>query len=502
VKNFTLRELVKNTISMIGLGLALVCTTIGLPLMAIDFFSSTDNPYTTILIYVMMPSLSALGLAMAVFGMWLEKRRRERRPDHPVWEFPRIDLNEPRQRLILVGSVSAGLVILVLLTVTGYRTYEFTDSVTFCGEVCHEVMKPEFVAYQNSPHARVGCVECHVGPGAGWYVRSKLSGAYQLYSVAFDKFSRPIETPVENLRPAQHTCEQCHWPAKFFGAQQKTFTHFLADEKNSPWQVVTLLKIGGGDTTMTTGGGIHWHMNIANDIYYIAADKKRESIPWVKAVSKTGKVTEYMSTESPLTPEEIARASIRKMDCVDCHNRPSHIYNPPDSALNVAFETGKLDPSLPYLKREGMRLLAGEYKTEAEARQAILTQLPAFYKDNYPSLYKEKGVAIRQATEVIQTLFSTNIFPEMKTDWRVHPNHISHLNSDGCFRCHDGLHKSADGKVITNDCGACHTFLAQGSPAKVAATRLQAQPFIHPVDVGVDVKDMKCSACHTGTIGL
>jgi hypothetical protein len=497
------RSYLRNRISLAGLALTLVATVIGLPLMFFDILTDKANPYAGIFIYGVLPGLAAFGVFVALFGVYFERKRRLRSPGEPVPPFPIIDLNDPHQRLILVGSFSGVLVILVLLAITSYRAYNFTDSIQFCGEVCHGVMKPEYTAYKDSPHARVACVACHVGPGAGWYVHSKISGAYQIYSVIFHKYPRPIPTPVHDLRPARATCEECHWPAKFFGAQQKTFSHYLADEKNSPWQIQALIKIGGGDSKAgASGGGIHWHMYLNNDIYYVASDAQRETIPYVKSVGKDGQVTEYMSTDNPLTPEQLAKSVPRKVDCVDCHNRPSHIYWAPDRSMDLAFETGRLDPSLPYLKREGMRLLAGDYKTETEGLSAIAQGLPEFYAKNYPALLKEKAPLVGEAVRSIQAIFSATIFPEMKTDWRAHPNHIGHLNSDGCFRCHDGLHKSADGKVITNDCGACHTFLAQGKPEDLAKMKLQAQPFKHPVDVGVDVTTMKCDTCHTGTTGL
>ena len=497
-----LRSLLRNGLSLIGLAVAVIGTAIGLPLLFFDMFTERTNPYAGIFIYGILPVLVALGLVAAGAGAFLERRRRKRSPGMPIPPLPRIDLNDPRQRLTLVGSLAGVLVLIVLLSMTGYRAYNFTDSVQFCGEVCHGVMKPEYTAYQHSPHARVACVACHVGPGAGWYVHSKISGAYQIYSVTFHKYPRPIATPVHDLRPAQETCEQCHWPAKFFGAQQKTFTHYLTDEKNSPWQIQMLLKIGGGDPKTAATSGIHWHMNIKNEIYYAAADKSRETIPYVKAVDKEGHVTEYMSTENPLTKEQLAKTALRRMDCVDCHDRPSHIFKSPEEAVSRSISAGHLDAGLPYVKREAMRLLAGSYQTEKEANDAIQKELPAFYEKNYPSASQGKLPAIEQAVLVVQELFAENIFPEMKADWRAHPDHIGHLNSDGCFRCHDGLHKSPDGKVLTNDCSACHQILAQGSPQDVAKARLQAQPFKHPVDVGMDVTTVKCDTCHTGTTGL
>ena len=190
-----------------------------------------------------------------------------------------------------------------------YRAYQFTDSVRFCGQLCHTVMKPEYTAYLQSPHARVACVDCHVGPGASWYVRSKLSGTYQVYAAVFHKYPRPIPTPVANLRPAQQTCEQCHWPRKFYGAQLKVFYHYADDEKNSPRQIRMLINTGGAEPTAGLPSGIHWHMNIANKITYIASDAQRQVIPWVQAEDMQGKVTVYKAKGSALTAAQIDSAA-------------------------------------------------------------------------------------------------------------------------------------------------------------------------------------------------
>ncbi|MBI2495360.1 MAG: NapC/NirT family cytochrome c [Candidatus Omnitrophica bacterium] len=495
-------SLLRNPVSLLGIAVAGVSTAFGLPMMFLDMFSRRTHPYLGVLVYLVLPFVASGGVMLIVLGVIGERRRRRRQPGLLVPPLPSIDLNRPAHQVATVSALTGLMVLVVLLSVTGYRAYHFTESVSFCGLVCHQVMKPEYTAYQHSPHARVACTQCHVGPGASWFVRSKITGAYQVYAVALNKYPRPIQTPIKNLRPAQETCEQCHWPAKFFGAQQKTFNHYLADEANSPWQIQMLIKVGGGDPKVGAATGIHWHMNIKNEISYVASDERREVIPWVRVVDPEGHVTEYMSTEQPLTPEQVAKAEVRRMDCVDCHNRPSHIYRPPDRAVEEAFDAGRMDRSLPYLKREAVRLLAEPYATEAQAKQAILKRLAAFYQAEYPALSREKAVAIHQATEALQQLFAANLFPEMQVSWRAYPNHVGHLNAEGCFRCHDGLHTSREGKVITKDCNACHTILAQGPPEEVAGAKLQEQPFRHPVDVGMDVTEFKCSQCHTGTSGL
>ena len=495
-------SLLRNPVSGFGIAVAMTATAFGLPMMFLDMFSRRTHPYLAVVVYLILPFVAAGGVLLILFGALWERRRRRRHPGAVVPPLPQIDLNRPGHQAAVVGALFTGMVIVVLLSITGYQAYHFTESVKFCGLVCHQVMKPEYTAYQYSPHARVACTECHVGPGASWFVRSKLSGLYQVYSVAAHKYPRPIGTPVKNLRPAQETCEQCHWPSKFFGAQQKTFHHYLADEANSPWHIQMLLKVGGGDPAVGAPTGIHWHMNIKNEISYVAADERREVIPWVRVADPEGRVTEYQSSEHPLTPEQLAKAVPRRMDCVDCHNRPAHVYRPPDRAIEQAFAAGLMDRSLPYLKREGMRLLAAEYASEEAALSAIPKGLDEFYQREYPELSRARGALIHQAAVELQRIYARNIFPEMRADWRAHPNHIGHLNSDGCFRCHDGLHRSADGQVITKDCNACHTILAQGPPEQLVGAVLMEQPFHHPVDVGMDVTEFKCSECHTGTSGL
>jgi hypothetical protein len=491
-------SLLRNPISLLGILVAAASTAFGLPMMILDIIRPHTSAYVAVLIYLVLPLAAMAGVALMLAGMVWERRRRRRHPDRPVPPLPRLDLNRPAYQAALLAGAFGLMVILALLSVTGYRAYHFTESVRFCGVVCHQVMKPEYTTYQHSPHARVACTACHVGPGAEWYVRSKLSGLYQVYAVAANRYPRPIPTPVHHLRPAQETCEQCHWPAKFFGAQQRVFTHVLSDEANSPWQIQMLVRVGGGDPTTGATDGIHWHMNIRSDIDYIASDEARQIIPWVRVTDREGRVTEYASTEQPLSSEQLATTAIRRMDCVDCHNRPSHIFPPPDRAVEQAFNAGRLDRRLPYLKREAVRLLAASYATEAEARDAIAKGLAEFYRTQYPEVARERASAVQDAAHALQALYSRTIFPEMRADWRAHPDHAGHLHAQGCFRCHDGLHVSRDGRVLTKDCNACHTILFQGPPEALAASLLKEQSFQHPVDVGMDVTELSCSGCHTG----
>ena len=457
----------------------------------VDMIAVRPNPYVGILAYMVAPGFLLFSFVLIAVGYWRARRTMAAAP------YPRIDLNDPRQRRAILGAV-VFLTAFVLISAAGsYKAYEYTDSVQFCGLTCHTVMHPEYTAYQLSSHARVGCVECHVGAGATWYVKSKMSGLRQVYAVALNKFPRPIPTPVHNLRPAQETCEECHWPKKFYGAQLKVFTHFASDEKNTPRQIELLIKTGGGDPATGSPEGIHWHMNIANKVEYVAADEQRQTIAYIHVQDMQGRETEYYATDSKLTKDQIAKAQRHRMDCIDCHNRPTHVYVPPDEAVDQSLLSRKLDASLPFIKQQAVAALTATYSNTNEARRGIADSLQGYYEKNYPELAKNRQLDIRNAVEEVQRVYQSTTFPEMKLNWQTHPNNIGHLYSTGCFRCHDGQHVSTEGKVIPKDCSTCHTVLAQ----QEGTTRIVSTPgeFKHPVDIG-DLRQVSCTDCHTGGV--
>src|ERR1044071_8480385 len=314
-------SLLNNYVSFTGLTVAAAGFVSVALMLLLEFLGgerAEHNPYVGIFTYVLFPSVMVFGLLIAFVGMIRERRRRHRMKPGEIGRYPIIDLNDPRRRRNFVSLLLIGFVFLFMSAFGSYRAFEHTESVQFCGQTCHTVMKPELNAYLASSHARVKCVECHVGSGADWYIKSKLSGAYQLYSVAFNKYPRPIKSPVHNLRPAQQTCEQCHWPAKFFGAQLKVFNRFAYDEQNTLRQTRMLINTGGGDPSTGQVAGIHWHMNIANEITYVSTDGQRQVIPWVKMKSSDGTVREFRLEGASVSPEELEKHEMRRMDCVDC----------------------------------------------------------------------------------------------------------------------------------------------------------------------------------------
>jgi nitrate/TMAO reductase-like tetraheme cytochrome c subunit len=451
-------------------------------LLLIDSTAHFANPYIGILTYLVAPGFLMMGLFLVWLGAHLRRRQiiKSSGPLPPI----HIDLTRPRDRR-LIGFFIVGAVIFLLVSAIGsYQTYHFTESVSFCGQACHGVMKPEYVTYLNGPHARVACAECHIGKGADWYVRSKLSGTYQVYATMAGKYPRPIPTPVKNLRPAQETCEECHWPKKFVGNLERTYTSFLSDETNTPFTVRMLLNVGGADPTRGPVGGIHWHMNVGNTIEYIAADEERQKIPWVRITDSQGVVTEYRTARFT---NAVDKASIRRMDCMDCHNRPAHRYQTPNGAVNLAMALGRIDRTIPFIKSNAVYALTRAYTNETQARDGIATYLYDRYHGD---------ARVRPVINAVQQIYTNNFFPEMKASWKNYPDNIGHKDWPGCFRCHDGLHKSTDGKksIAANDCNTCHTILAQGQGAELDLLNPRGQKFKHPGDE----VDGACNDCHTG----
>lgn len=473
----------RNWFSLCGFVIVMASLFAFLLLLVFDTLLKMSNPYLGIFAYLVMPMFLMAGVAMILGGLLMERVRIKKGGDGATPPVLTVDFTQPKVRRNLLVITFFGMVFLMFASVAGYRGYHFTESVEFCGKVCHTVMKPEYESYLHSPHARIPCAECHIGPGAEWYVKAKISGLYQVYATIFNKFQCPIKTPISNLRPAQETCEQCHWPKKFVGNLDRVYNHFLSDKSNTPYSVRLLLKVGGGDSSHGPVGGIHWHMNVGKKVEYIAKDEQRQEISWVRITDEQHVVTEYQVPGFKPDPE---KDIIRRMDCVDCHNRPSHIFQNPSDSLDLAMALGKIDPTMPGIKQFALQVLSTNYTTQAEAMQKIAT---AIY-EKYPADPRYKT-----AIEVVQNIYRENIFPEMKTNWKIHPNNLGHKDWPGCFRCHDGQHKTADGKqtIKANDCNACHVILAQGAGEQLQNLHAKGVKFDHP---GGDFGDSKCNECH------
>ncbi len=491
---------VYNIISLVGLAVALF----GLAAILILYVLSSlggSNPYLGIVMLVVLPAIMVVGLLLIPVGMWRERQLR---------------LSGRRKALIInvakrghrnaIITFGVGTSIFLFLTTIGmFETYEFTESSTFCGEVCHTTMAPEYTAWHESPHARVGCVDCHVGEGFDWFVKAKISGVRQVWQMVNRSWPTPIPTPIHDLRPARETCEHCHWPGKSYASKEIVRDYFLGDEANTHWRIRLLLHVG--ETSTQSGRrawGIHWHVDPRNRVEYVAGDDKRLSVSQV-TWWQNGEPVVYSETGQPLSPDEIVEAElegrVRTMDCIDCHNRPAHVYLPPTLAVNGALSHGALDRDLPFAKREAVRALSAAYGTRDAGRDSIRTVLERVYADI--------GIDVPQsAVAAVIDLYERNMFPEMGVRWNEYPVHNSHMESPGCFRCHGSNLRNAAGERIRDDCDLCHKIIAQGpveddhefgpshwTGVDEAVTGVE---FEHPISIDGAQREMRCWECHSG----
>jgi len=445
-------HLSSNWMSLLGVVLVTTATIFWLFLLPVTLRGEADNPYMGILAFLVLPGPFFAGLILIPLGMWL-KRKRERRSGLYPPEFPRLEWRNPELRKLAYFILVTTVLNIAIASQLSYGAVNYMDTVTFCGRTCHNVMQPEYTAYQDSPHSRVECVKCHIGPGAGWFVRSKLSGVGQVFAVTFNTYPRPIPVPVHNLRPARETCEACHWPQKYGEDRVRVITKFAEDETNSATKTVLLMKIGGGNG----GIGIHGtHLGPGIHILYGHSDEARQTIPWV-TYDDNGRQTVYATADAK---PDGAGLTKREMDCMDCHNRPSHSFELPDRALDRAMNAGLVSTTLPFAKKRALEILKVNYKSRDEAALRIPAAFEKFYRESYPAIWNGRRADVTNAAERVLAIYDRNIFPDMNVTWGKYPLNIGHTDFPGCFRCHDGSHSAKDGKSITQDCNACHNLLS------------------------------------------
>jgi len=459
-------------------------------LVWMDFTQDDQNPYLGIFTYLIAPGFLILGLALVFFGAWAQRRwaikHAATMPDR--W---RLNFADPgqRRRLILFGS--AALAFILLSAFGSYQTYHYSESNQFCGQVCHSAMNPEWVTYKRGAHARVDCVSCHVGSGVNHFIKAKINGTHQLIAYTLDNYARPSPTPVKNLRPAQDTCEKCHWPEKFHGNIEMTYEHFISDKKNTSYTARMLMHVNKS-APGSPPGGIHWHVNDTERVEYYATDEKRQDIPWMRVTNLKDNTSRVFRIDS--FKGEPPADQIRVMDCMDCHNRPAHVFSTANDAVEKSMAAGTLSTKLPNIKRVAVQAITQEtIKTGAEAPQKIADFVRSKYTD--PAVAADVAGAVKE----LQGIFATTIFPERKADWRAYPNNIGHKDWAGCFRCHDDKHKTPQGqKVRSSDCNSCHTIIAQGKGAELDSLSAKGLTFAHPS--GELDAELTCTDCHNGGI--
>lgn len=495
-----LPQVVHNWISYLGGVVATLAFVVFWALLVVYLVTGESQPYAGLVLFILFPAVFAAGLLLIPVGMFFEWRHQKRTGRRSIPRLPVLDLNNSAHRNAAFVFALGSLFVALFSAFVSYQGFRVTESTPFCGQLCHTVMTPEYTAYQNSPHARVRCVNCHVGPGATWYVRSKLSGLHQVYAVLAGTYPRPIPTPIRDLRPAQESCQNCHWPSLFWGGSLLEIPHLLPDSLNTRWTITLDMKIGGGNSVRGLPRGIHWHMGVDNRIEYSAGDSARQEIDWIRAVNlTTGDTTVYRTGGDAVIQNTQPPGTVRVMDCIDCHNRPTHIYESPSRSLDIALAAGRIDAELPFVKRIGMKLLAAGYPTRDSALVAIQAGLAQFYREGYPEIAAGRTDAISRAAAAIGDIYTLNFFPSMKVSWRAYPENDQHRISKGCFRCHDGNHRSADGNAVPHDCSTCHEILVQGRAGQEEyASSLRGLSFRHPVDIGNLWDEVTCDACHTG----
>jgi hypothetical protein len=439
----------RNPISLTGIAIATAMAIVFLVLLALELGGQLKNPYAGLLVFVAVPAAFVLGLLLIPIGAIRQRRRIAEGKATDDW--PVIDLRLPRTRSVIMGVALLTFVNVLIVSLAAFGAVHHMESVEFCGQTCHTTMEPEWKAHQVSPHASVACVQCHVTPGAKGLVESKLAGTRQLWHVITNNVATPVPVPVHNMPPASETCQKCHWDQRDHGDVLKVVRDYSDDESSSETVTTLQLHVGGGRAAFGAGSGIHWHMNIDNKVEFIASDDSRQKIPWVKFTDRNGNVKEY--TLDGTTPEQIAQGERRVMDCMDCHNRPAHTFEPsPERAVDVAIASGSLPRTLPFARREAVAALKDEYASGAEAQSGIDARLRKAFASH------ASDPALARTITAVQDIYARNVFPAMKVKWATYPNNIGHTFFDGCFRCHDDNHKASDGSVIKQDCETCHAM--------------------------------------------
>lgn len=453
--NYIVRGMWRSPLGLMGVALTTISITLMIVGLVFDLLGLVDNPYANIFTYMVLPGGMITGLIMIPLAGYL--RRRQWHKFGIPREHLHVNLSDPKHRKFLIGFIALTVVNLSVLGVIGYEGYHFTDSPYFCGVVCHQVMAPEYTAYQRSSHAKVVCVECHIGSGATWFVRAKISGLRQVAAVMTDSYSKPIPAPVEHLRPARDTCQHCHWPDKFHGKKIKIFKHFSNDDQLNPEVNEMALHIGGRNPESDVFEGIHWHVSQDVEVQYLAADAKRTQMAKVKVKRPDGSTDEFVkgSIEAP----EGQEAEWRVMDCIDCHNRPAHIYEMPEDVVDFGLLSKAINPLIPGIREDSLIAISAEYNTRDEASAKIGPALMELQYKRSGDEMQQFRASIEKAGQYLVKGYLGNVWPETEVLWGTYKSHLGHQFEEegyGCFRCHDEEHENTSGKVIKQDCDLCH----------------------------------------------
>lgn len=486
-------EIFYNWPGLLGVALVAVNVAAALVVLVADLLIGVE--YVGV-VYALLGIATLGGVAVAGAGGLLGLRRRKHGEPSRLLEPWTLDLMRPRDRRFAIAGLVVTVALLGVFTSATGQGMRYMESREFCVNACHAVMEPEGTTALHSPHAEIACAECHVGSGAVHFAKAKLNGMRQLWGVATGSYERPIPTPVADLRPAELLCEGCHARERWVGLREKQYHYFAGDEENTPYPLRMLLKVGGIRPGSGRGEGIHYHMLLDRKVEYRAADEKKSEMLWVRVTDAAGDVRTYRREENG-SDAELGSLPIHEMSCLDCHNRPAHQFLPPTTLMNELLAAGAVDPTLPFAKLKGVAALEASYSDGEAALAEIERGLRAFYaeEDERPP----DDPAVTAAVAAIQQAWSKNFFPHMQASWRAYPDHSGHLDSPGCFRCHNDELVDDDGEALFGSCTDCHVVLTQGEEDAAGPVDFErGVAFYHFTDDDTLESYEDCASCHNG----
>lgn len=400
-------------------------------------------------------------------------------------------------RLMLILPYATLGILTLLLLFGGVHGWEYTNSPVFCGTACH-TMPPQDTVYKQSPHANVTCEECHIGRASFFnQLMRKTQGIKETYYEVFKLYEYPIR--AEALRPARDTCEKCHQPETFSSDSLRVQTRFGNDLHNTQSSIYLLLKTGGGAKREGLGRGIHWH--IVNKVEYYATDELSQTIPYVRVHNDDGTTTEYVDVEAGFDKATMDESQLKTMDCVTCHNRVTHEFKVPVDSVDEAMSRGLIDAEIPLIHQKAVEVLAVSYTSREEAFAAF-DGVESYYKNT--DYYPGHGEQIKTAVQALKDIFDNTVFLEQKIDFTTHPNNLGHINSPGCFRCHDGKHLDANDQAIRLECNVCHSVpVVAGKDDFVTKIEISRgpEPDTHRNPNWISLHNQafgaSCAACHS-----
>jgi len=400
--------------------------------------------------------------------------------------------------------IAAGLVAFAVLGAGGIVAWEYSNSDAFCATMCHSVHPEETRAHNESVHARVRCVECHMGRMSTLHLLALKPTHFKELWGMIAGYERPLTS--HTLRPASDHCESCHWPSVRHRDSLTLKKRYATDDASSETIYRLMLHTGVGVAREKTANGIHWH--IENEVSYISTDPQRRTIPWVQIKKPDGTLVTYTDTASKLSPEELKKQTPRRMECFDCHNAVGHPFANPEDEVDHAIAEGRIDRAMPSAKARAVALLEKasaltgfEKDLTPKIDKLIAESVPPGAQDEARK-EQEKKFAGEMKKIILNTSFSHD-----GLSWKSFPNHAAHKDFPGCFRCHDGKHLNEKGESIRLQCTLCHELPqvvrevgAGSAPSLVPGKEGNAPPSSHAkpnfMHDHQNQATKRCESCH------